>query len=225
MLSTQALALGGWFSSAWDSSALLSALGLLFLVLDFRKKQFETFAFFGVMCCVAAGLQVGHSLAANSYVSNASYNTPIDAPAVAALPVPEIVSAPITSSAILYAARLQLGFDGASARADEGIDLTGTGVRLYVSCYHDISVHLSSGYPMSEKLSVTIEAPALQPSTRLAEDTENLLEGGQFDRKFKMDTRCDLMDGTSIVVQGLKFDPNIATPHSGGKVVVSLNKR
>jgi hypothetical protein len=222
-LSTQAMAFGGSFDDVWASSAVIGLVGVVLLGLDGLQKQFETRAFFGVLLCVAAGLTVGHSLNSgrnNGYVVEQNAT---DA-AVAAAPSSIDIAAP-PSDVVLYAKKLKLGLANLSEPADEGIDLPGTGVRVYVSCFHDITVHIASDTPLPDSINVTIEAPNLQPSTRQADDVDNQISGSQFERKYKMDTRCDLMNDASIVVQGLKFDSNEATPPKDGKVWITLNKK
>jgi hypothetical protein len=222
VFSTPALAFGGSFDDVWASSAAIGLVGAVLLGLDGLKKQFETRAFFGVLMCVAAGLTVGHSLNSgrnNNYVAEQNNS---DA-AVAAAPVPiEII--PYSSDVVLYAKKLKLGLANLSQSADEGIDIPGTGTRVYVSCFHDITVHVASAMPLPEKVKVTIEAPNLQPSTRQSEDYASVVGGSQFENTFKMDTRCDLINEAHIVIEGLKFDLQIATPPKDGKVWITINK-
>lgn len=228
LASASAWARGGPLGGDWTASVLVGLAGAALLVLDGKKKQFETRAFYGVLCCVAAGLSIGHSTYSGNNYNNGSYATTqssTDYAAVPAAPAIAVETVTTPSDVILYASKLKLGLQGLSAQADEGVDLPGTGVRLYVSCYYDISVHLSSNLPLPEQLKVTIDAPGLQPSKRVAEDVDSSVEGSQFERKFKMDTRCDLMNDASIVVQGLKFDTSVATPPADGRVWVSLTKK
>jgi hypothetical protein len=216
---------GGLLGGDWTTSVLVGLAGAALLVLDGKKKQFETRAFFGVLCCVAAGLTIGHSLDHGRNDSYAATQAPTADATVAAAPAIAVETLTVPSDVILYASKLKLGLQGASAQADDCLDLPGTDVRLYVSCYYDITVHLSSALPLPEKLTVSIDAPALQPSTRQPENVESLVQGSQFERRFKMDTRCDLMNDASVVVKGLKFDTSVATPPADGKVWVSLNKK
>lgn len=225
LASASAWARGGPLGGDWTTSVLVGLAGAALLVLDGKKKQFETRAFYGVLCCVAAGLSIGHSMYQGSTDSYAAIQSATDDAAVAVAPAMAVETVPESSDIVLYASKLKLGLQGLSAQADEGLDLPGTGVRLYVSCYHDISVHFNSALPLPELLTVTIDAPALQPRMRLAEDVDSSVQGSQFERKFKMDTRCDLMNEAQILVQGLKFDTSVATPPADGKVWVSLNKK
>ena len=227
VLSTPALAFGGSFDDVWASSAMIGLVGAVLLGLDGFKKQFETRAFFGVLMCVAAGLTVGHSLNGgrnNGYVAEQNISDATDA-AVAAAPASPVDMGTPTKDVVLYAQKLELGLANVSESADEGIDLPGTGARVYVSCFYDISVHVASATPLPESLRVTIEAPNLQPSTRQPEENVSSVGGSQFENTFKMDTRCDLINDAHIVVEGLKFDLQVATPPKDGKVWVSLNKK
>jgi hypothetical protein len=225
--SAPAWAFGGSFDDVWASSALIGLVGAVLLALDGLKKQFETRAFFGVLMCVTAGLTVGHSLNGgrnNDYVVEQNTSDSADT-AVAAAPASPVDMPSPSSDVVLYAKKLELGLANLSEPADEGIDLPGTGARLYVSCFHDISVHIASATPLPESLKVTIEAPNLQPSTRQAEENVSSVGGSQFENKFKMDTRCDLINDAHIVVEGLKFDLQVATPPKDGKVWISLSKK
>lgn len=227
VLSTPAWAFGGSFDDVWASSAMIGLAGAVLLGLDGLKKQFETRAFFGVLMCVAAGLTVGHSLNSgrnNGYVVEQNTSDAADA-AVAVAPVSPVDMGTPTKDVVLYAQKLELGLANVRESADEGIDLPGTGARVYVSCFYDISVHVASATSLPESLRVTIEAPNLQPSTRQPEENVSSVGGSQFENTFKMDTRCDLINEAHIVVEGLKFDLQVATPPKDGKVWVSLNKK
>lgn len=226
-ISTPAMAFGGSFDDVWASSAAIGLVGAVLLGLDGLKKQFETRAFFGVLMCVAAGLTVGHSLNSgrnNGYVVGQNTPEATDAAVAAAPASPTYMDSP-SKDIVLYAKKLELGLANVREPADEGLDLPGTDARVYVSCFHDISVHIASPTPLPESLKVTIEAPNLQPSTRQPEENVSSVGGSQFENTFKMDTRCDLINEAHIVVEGLKFDLQVATPPKDGKVWVSLNKK
>jgi hypothetical protein len=208
---------GGSLSSMLILSFPLAVIGGVLLVLDGVKKEFEARAFFGVMCVVWAGLMVGHHFNRGSYDGSvANSDIAMTEPAAdAATPA----MAYFSNSYLL----LKLGDQTVSG--DESISLTGTNARLEVICNEDISIGISDMQALPQTLKVTIESPDLEPGTRLAEGTQDDQAENYFQRIFKMDTRCDLIDNATIVVDGLQSEPAQANASASNKITVQLSKK
>jgi hypothetical protein len=207
---------GGSLIDVLMLSLPLAVIGGVLLVLDGVKKEFETRAFFGVMCVVWAGLMLGHHLNRGSYDGSAD-NQDIAMTAPAADAVSPDVYFP--SSYLL----LRLGDQ--SVPGDESIELTGTKARLEVTCSGDISVGISSPQALPEALNITIESPDLEPGTRVAKSTQDQQAENYSQRIFNINARCDLMDNAMIVVEGLKTEPAQASASPSNKITVQLSKR
>jgi hypothetical protein len=208
---------GGSLLDVLMLSLPLAVIGGVLLVLDGVKKEFETRAFFGVMCVVWAGLMVGHRLHRGSYDGNAENQDSAMTEPAADAAAPAIAS--FSNSYLL----LKLGDQTVSG--DESMSLADTNARLEVICYEDISVGISAKQALPQTLKVTIESPDLEPGTRIAESTYDDENEGGFRRIFKMNTRCDLMDNATIVVEGLQSEPAQVGTSAGNKITVQLSKK
>ncbi len=205
----------------------LAIAAVILLVLDGVKRKFEERAFFGTLAGVAAVLMASGMLLGGG---NRNYNTQDDNAATAVETAPTAIaeSAAVSPASIAMQGNdLELRIGDQSANGDAGLDLPGTQIRLKVSCYQDISVHLLSKQALPESLVVKIQALQLEPSTRLVEDTVNASNSEGFERIFKMDTRCDLLNTASIEVEGLKIAPANPAASSGvlgNKITVQISK-
>jgi hypothetical protein len=208
---------GGSLMDVLILSLPLAAIGGALLVLDGVKKEFETRAFFGVMCVVWAGLMVGHRLNRDSYDGSAA-NSDI----ATTEPAADAATPAMTYFSNSY---LLLKLGDQTVSGDESMSLTGTNARLEVICDEDISIGISATQALPQTLKVTIESPDLEPSTRIAESTQDDQAENYFHRVFKMNTRCDLMDNASIVVEGLQSKPAQASTSVGNKITVQLSKK
>jgi hypothetical protein len=208
---------GGSLSSMLILSFPLALIGGVLVALDGVKKEFETRAFFGVMCVVWAGLMVGHHFNRGSYAGNVAVDQEIAQATEAAAAA--TVAIPLSNGDLL----LKLGDQTVSG--DERISLTGANATLYLLCDGDISIGIYSTQVLPQTLKVTIESPDLEPSTRLVESTKDDQEGDYFQRVFKMDTRCDLINNATIVVEGLQREPAQVGTSASNKITVQLSKK
>jgi hypothetical protein len=219
LASSSALAYGGVPMASFSTAFVLAIAAVVLLVLDGLKKQFEERAFFGTLSGVAAVLMASGMLLGGG---NRNYNIQDDDAAVVVETAPTAV-APMAAQGSDF----ELRIGDQSANGDAGLDLPGTQTRLKVSCYQDVSVHLLSKQALPESLVVKIQAMQLEPSTRLAEDTVDASNSEGFERIFKMDTRCDLLNTASIEVEGLKMAPanaNASAGILGNKITVQISK-
>lgn len=227
LASSSALAYGGVPMASVSTAFALAIAAVVLLVLDGAKRQFEERAFFGTLAGVAAVLMASGMLLGGG---NRNYNTQDDNAATAVETAPTAIaeSAAVGPASIAMQGNdLELRIGDQSANGDAGLDLPGTQIRLKVSCYQDISVHLLSKQALPESLVVKIQALQLEPSTRLVEDTVNASNSEGFERIFKMDTRCDLLNTASIEVEGLKIAPANPAASSGvlgNKITVQISK-
>ncbi len=228
LASSSALAYGGVPMASVSTAFALAIAAVVLLVLDGAKRQFEERAFFGTLAGVAAVLMASGMLLGGG---NRSYNSQDDNAATAVETAPTAIaeSAAVgpASIAAMQGNDLELRIGDQSANGDAGLDLPGTQIRLKVSCYQDISVHLLSKQALPESLVVKIQAMQLEPSIRLVEDTVNASNSEGFERIFKMDTRCDLLNTASIEVEGLKIAPANPVASSGvlgNKITVQISK-
>lgn len=205
---------GGSLIDVLMLSLPLAVIGGVLLVLDGVKKEFETRAFFGVMCVVAAGLMLGHHFNRGSYDSSQDIAT--------TAPATDAATAAMASFSNSYLL-LQLGDQTVSG--DERMSLTGTNTQLEVICYEDISIGISAKQALPETLKVTIESPDLEPGIRIADSTYDDETEGEFRRIFRMNTRCDLMDNAKIVVEGLQSEPAQVGTSVSNKITVQLSKK
>jgi hypothetical protein len=208
---------GGSLIDVLMLSLPLAVIGGVLLALDGVKKEFETRAFFGVMCVAAAGLMLGHYFNRDSYYDSAANQDIVTtAPATdAATPAMAFFS----NSYLL----LKLGDQTVSG--DESISLADTNARLEVNCYEDISIGILAKQALPQTLKITIESSDLESGTRTAQSTYDDENEGEFRRIFKMNTRCDLMDNAKIVVEGLQSEPAQANGSASNKITVQISKK
>jgi hypothetical protein len=211
---------GGSLSSMLILSFPLALIGGVLLVLDGVKKEFETRAFFGVMCVVWAGLMVGHHFNRGSYDGSVMNSDIATTEPAADADVP-LATVPVPFAS--YDLLLKLGTQ--TVHGDEFITLTGANAKLYLLCNEDISIGISSTQALPQTLKVTIESSDLEPSIRLAESTKDDQEENYFQRLFKMDTRCDLLNNATIVVEGLKNEAAQVGASASNKITVQLSKK
>ncbi len=209
---------GGSLIDVLMLSLPLAVIGGVLLALDGMKKEFETRAFFGMMCVVWAGLMVGHHFngrdgsgyGKNQNISQTEASTDAAQPA---------------EQAINPAHEITLELDEQAAAGDDGINLLGMETRLSINCSGRMTILISSKQVLPSTLQVTMAAPNLEPSTRLTVDTYDVDQGDYITRYMPMDVFCDRLDNATIVVEGLKSQPIQAGASASNKITVQLSKK
>jgi hypothetical protein len=207
---------GGSLIDVLMLSLPLAVIGGVLLVLDGVKKEFETRAFFGVMCVVAAGLMLGHHFNRGNYDGNiAVVETTSPGQAADATP-PTAIS--LSNSDML------LTLDDRSVSGDKFLNLKDTNARLALSCYQGFTIIISSKQVLPQALKVTFEQTNPVSDITAATHSHDDQKEDYFERFFQINNRCDDVDKATIVVEGLS-EPVQAEDLEGNKITVQLSKK
>jgi hypothetical protein len=211
----------GSLSSMLILSFPLALVGGVLLVLDGVKKQFDTRAFFGVMCVVWAGLMVGH------HFNRAGYDGDIAKVEIHPETVSHAQAAdPAAPTAIsLSNADMLLTLDDQSVSGDEILNLKDTNARLALSCYQGFTIIISSKQALPQGLKVTLEQINPVRDTMLAMHSHDDQKADYFERFFQIYNRCDYVDDATVIVEGLQSQTAQTKGSASNKITVQLSKK